>query len=581
MVQWFLLDPSSAPPPAARMGQTRQNGWLWAGWLLFFLLMFLPSIWFFAVTVGEETARLVTGQAGGSLASGRALRLLARSLALGLGAAAIALVLGTTTGYLTTRIAFRGRRLFFALLLVPFFLPGYIYATAWVEWLAPELVAPDVEPLPSRVYSLPSAMLVLGLHLFPWVHLVAGAGFASIESHLEDAARLALSGAQRFARITLPLISGILASVGLFVFVVGLKNHNIPMLLRQRVFPTEIMIAYEAGGDDRQAALAGLVFVVVSLAALGLALWVALRRRRIAVEGISPPWVECFKFQVSSFKSQVSSFKSQVSGFRFQVSGFKLRRAIVPLVVLAVFVATVALPMAILIRTASGWSNYKIVLESARPQIANGLLTAAIVATLSVIVGFLLAEQIGRSGRLGAGFTITALFILFALPASVLDLGLIQFWNRSGPMGWLYDSRAMLVLGQTATFLPIAVLGLSVALRRIDPHLIEAAEMAGLPWRTVALRILWPMLRPWFIGLLAVVFVLSLNDAESAVLLAAPGRDTLSVRIMTLLHYAPDAQVSALCVIQVVVTAAAIGLVAAAAIWMRAGRSVSSGSPSR
>jgi iron(III) transport system permease protein len=464
------------------------------------------------------------------------------------GASGLALVLGTATGYLTTRIAFRGRRFLFVALLLPFFLPGYVYSTAWIELLAREALVADAMSSPSAVYSLWSAMLVLALHLFPWIHLVAGAGFASIEGHLDDAARLTLSGPQRFAKIALPLVVGVLASAGLFVFVIGMKSHNIPMLLRQRVFATEIMIAYEALGDDRGAALLGLVCAAVSLAALGLALWVALRRRRIAIEGLSSPWRD------SGHATRAGS-------------------AIAALVALAVFVAAAALPMMTIVRTAGAWSNYRIVWQSAWPQVANGLVTASAVATLSVILGFLLAEQIGRSGRVMAALTVSALLILFAMPAPVLDLGLIRFWNRPGPMGWVYDSRSMLVLGQTAAFLPIAVLGLSVASRRIDPHLIEAAEMAGVPWRTIALRILWPMLRVWLIGVWAVVFVLSLNDAETAVLLAPAGQATLSVRIMTLLHYAPDAHVSALCVIQVIATAAAIGFVAIVGmVWSRKAR---------
>jgi iron(III) transport system permease protein len=433
-------------------------------------------------------------------------------------------------------------------LLLPFFLPGYVHSTAWIELLTRGLPVAGGAASASAVYSLWSAIGVLGLHLFPWVHLVAGAGFTSIEGHLEDAARLALGGPTRLARITLPLVAGILAAVGLFVFVIGLKSHGIPMLLRQRVFATEIMIAYEALGDDRGAAVLGLVCAALSLAALATALWAARRRRRIAIEGFSSPWRD--------------------RGIETRVGG-----AIAASAIAAVFTATAVLPMAILVRTAGPWSNYKVVWESAWPQVVNSVAAAAAIATLTVILGFVLAEQIGRSGRVMAALTASALFLLFALPAPVLDLGLIRFWNRPGAMGWVYDSRAMLVLGQTAAFLPVAVLGLLVALRRIEPRLIEAAEIAGLPWPTIALRVLAPLVRAWLIGVWAVVFVLSLNDAETAVLLAPAGQATLSVRIMTLLHYAPDAQVSALCVIQVVVTAVSTGaVVAATAIWRSAAR---------
>jgi ABC-type spermidine/putrescine transport system permease subunit II len=60
-----------------------------------------------------------------------------------------------------------------------------------------------------------------------------------------------------------------------------------------------------------------------------------------------------------------------------------------------------------------------------------------------------------------------------------------------------------------------------------------------------------------------VIFVLSLKDVEAAVLLAPPGGDTLAVRVMTMLHYMPDAQVSALCLIQVALTAASVAVLVA------------------
>lgn len=520
------------------MERRRQNLWLWGGWLVFFGLIFVPSIWVLDQTIGEEIGYLIWGLSKFSLPSEVGLVLFKRSLALGAGASALALVLGTATGYLTTRADFPGRRLLFVLLLLPFFVPAYSYATAWVEWLAPGTVPMDTEASPSPVYSLGAAILLLVFYLFPWVHLVAGAGFASIERHLEDAARLTLPDGRRFRRVSLALVAGILASAGLYVFVFGLKNQSVAELLRQRVYATEIMTEYQAFLDDRQAALKGLVFVGVSLAALGLALWVALRRQRLAIEGLSSPWTGA--------------------------EGAARRAGLLaPAVCLLVFGVTVVLPLAILLRTAGGWANYRLVLETARSQIVMGLLTSAAAATLAVVMGFFLAEHIQRSGRLGAALTVVAAFVLFALPAPVLDIGLIRFWNRPGPLGWVYDRPAVLVLGQTAAFLPIAVVGFWVALRRIDPRLIEAAELAGLRWPTVALRILGPILRPWFVGLWAVVFVLALNDIEAAVLLAPPGGDTLSVRIMTMLHYMPDSQVSALCVVQVAMTTLAIGVVAA------------------
>lgn len=473
------------------------------GWLLFLLLIFIPSLWSLCRAALERIAAVASGAAGPIGPGGRGWVLMARSVAIASGAAMLALVLGVATAYATTRVAFRGRRLLFSAMLISFFLPGYVYAIAWLDLFSP--------PSPERagagsggfLYSPMSAALLLGLHLYPWAHLVAGAGFASIDRRIEEAGRLCMSRRLRFAKITIPLVAGVLAACGLFVFALSLKNSNIPELLRQRVFATEILIAYQAFVDEGQAALKGLACVGVSLVALALASWIALRRKRISVEGLSAPW-RTENVEQGTWLWPVAATLA-----------------------LAVLVATVVVPLAVLARMAGSWSNYEIVWKSAFPQIGRGLATAASVATVSVAVGLALAEGLMRAGRSARVLLVGAIFVLFALPAPVLDIGLINFWNRPGLMGRIYDSPAMLVLGQTAAFLPIATIGLWLALRRLDPCLFEAAQLAPIGWAARARWIAWPLLRGWIVALWTVIFILSVNDAEAAVLLAPAGGATL------------------------------------------------------
>ena len=58
------------------------------------------------------------------------------------------------------------------------------------------------------------------------------------------------------------------------------------------------------------------------------------------------------------------------------------------------------------------------------------------------------------------------------------------------------------------------------------------------------------------------VFVLAMQDVNVTILLAAPGQETLAIRALTLLHYAPDNLVAALCL--VTLAAITFGL---AALW--------------
>ena len=531
------------------MRNRRGNIGLWLGWAIFAGIVFVPSIWFFVESiagVGAETAGMA---ATAPVDRGRPLWLLMETIALAGTAAAIALVLGTATGFLTTRIHFPGRRVAFALLLLPFLIPPYNYALSWIEWFAPRMLPIDAQQSRSFVYSLPGTALVLALYLFPWVHLVAGVAFASIERHSEEAARLTMGTVRRLWRITIPLMAGLLALAALFIFVLGLKNLSIPETLQQHVFSTEIMVAYNIL-DEMEAALKGAAIAGVAFVALGVSLWTALRRRRIAIEGLSAPWTA-------------------------GEGGPPWRNAWAWLPVLAVFALAAVLPMVSLVRTADGWSNYVTVWNSAHEEAWMGIATAAKVATVCLVLGYVLAVAVDRLPHTVAGITVAAAFLLFALPSPVLDIGLIHFWNRpaiDGPavLRWLYDAMAafydspqMLVLGQTAAYLPIAVLALWLARRRIDPRMIEAADLAGLPWHARTFRIVLPSIRGWLIGAWLVVFVLALNDVEAAVLLAPAGRPTLSVRVMTLLHYAPDEHVSALCIIQVVLASVSIGVAAA------------------
>jgi iron(III) transport system permease protein len=69
-----------------------------------------------------------------------------------------------------------------------------------------------------------------------------------------------------------------------------------------------------------------------------------------------------------------------------------------------------------------------------------------------------------------------------------------------------------------------------------------------------------PMARRGLFGALVLGLVFALRDLETAALFYPPGGETLTVRIFTLEANGPPAVVSALAVIHVVITFAAVGL---------------------
>jgi iron(III) transport system permease protein len=56
----------------------------------------------------------------------------------------------------------------------------------------------------------------------------------------------------------------------------------------------------------------------------------------------------------------------------------------------------------------------------------------------------------------------------------------------------------------------------------------------------------------------ALVFLLSARELDATLLIRPPGADTLALRIYDLFHYGPGAQVGALCVLTVALSALAL-----------------------
>jgi iron(III) transport system permease protein len=164
----------------------------------------------------------------------------------------------------------------------------------------------------------------------------------------------------------------------------------------------------------------------------------------------------------------------------------------------------------------------------------------------------------------------TLFVVLFAVPSTIVGVGLIGLWNRPGVFGTVYGTDAMFVLVYLARFVPVAALILSTAVRYVPISHEEAAAAAGAGWLRTMYRIVLPQLRPALAAAWIVVFVLAFGELGASVLIAPPGESTLPIRIYTIIANAPPAQVAALALLQAVV--ALTPLMILGAVTSRRGR---------
>ncbi len=183
--------------------------------------------------------------------------------------------------------------------------------------------------------------------------------------------------------------------------------------------------------------------------------------------------------------------------------------------------------------------------------IGNGLLWSTASATVVVAVGALLGYWITKADASTAHLTEALWLSLFAVPATVVGIGIIGLWNRPGFLGDVYNSGASVVIAYVSRFLPIAALLCAAFLRRTPPAAEEAAIVSGASWSRTIIRIVLPISRSGLAAVWLVMFILMFGDIALAVLVAPPGESNLAVRAYTLMANSPVGDVARIALVQV------------------------------
>jgi iron(III) transport system permease protein len=158
---------------------------------------------------------------------------------------------------------------------------------------------------------------------------------------------------------------------------------------------------------------------------------------------------------------------------------------------------------------------------------------------------------------------------LFTLPGTVIAIGLIALWNHSST-NWIYATPAMLIIGFVAQYAALSVRIVVAGFSQVSPSLEEAAEVAGAGWFPRIFGILVPISQPVLVAAWAVTFVFCLRDVALPLLLAPPGRDTLTARTMTLMANGSPELIAALCVLAALLVLLPLGVLGVAwRVWSK------------
>ena len=359
-------------------------------------------------------------------------------------------------------------------------------------------------------------------------------GLASVSPSLVNAARIQHGSTAVFFRVVLPLAAPQIIAGGCVVFILSLADYSIPSVFQQNVYALELFVQYSQLGSPGLAFVSAIPLLAIAVA---VSFWAMGGLRRAAMRPVFVP----------------SSQGSQLSWAPW------LRR--LQLVAVAVLAAQILVPLISLLHGTASLDRLQASVAAAHHELSTSLAVALITALCCLPLALALASQLARPGKPSLFWWVIAILPL-AVPAPLVGIGLISAWNNP-VLGAAYGTLAMPVLASLTRFTPFAALLLLAYLKRMDPGLLDAARVFQRSrihgWLAVNLHLLAP-------GLIAagcVAAALSIGELGATLLVAPPGRATLTMRIYNYMHYGSSASVAGLCLVMTTV----IVLLAALTAW--------------
>jgi iron(III) transport system permease protein len=490
-----------------RILNTRQVTLLLAGVVL--VVTGLAPVGVMIVASFSASGHLSTAHYIEALGNPRIWLLLANSLLLAMLTTTLAGIGGVSLGLMLGKTDVPVRNALLAILSIPLLFPPYMLAVGWFEVIGRS----------EWLFSLPGTVLVLTTAFLPVVLLITMAYLRAVSPGLEEAARLVCPWRDVLWGITIPLIApGILVSL-LLVFLLTVGEFGAPLFLRFDVFPVASFTQFAAFYNFGAATAAALPLLII--ASFGL----VLERRLI--------------------RAKSYQFRGRQNYLRIPLGRL---RPVVAAAVIFMALLLIVLPIgALLWRGVSpgalqdAWNRAG---ASALRSAAYAAIAATVVTGIGLILGYAIERHKTAPWRAMDGLS----FFLFTLPGTVTGVGLIVLWNRPA-LNWIYATPAMLLLAYVAQYSVIGIRITAAGLKQVPASMEEAAEIAGVTWRVRMHRVLIPLLAPILITAWSVTFIFCLRDVSLPLLLAPPGRDTLTARTMTLMANGSPDLIAALCLL--------------------------------
>ena len=450
---------------------------------------------------------------------------------LAVGVGLVTAVIGIATAWTVATRDFPGRRFLSWALVLPLAAPAYVIAYVYTDLL--EFAGPVQTGLRTAmgwgaadyafpaIRSLPGAVFVLSIALYPYVYLLARTSFETQAASLFEAARILGATPRRaFASVALPAARPVIAGGVALAMMETVADYGVVEYFGVSTFTTGIFRTWFALGDRAAALeLAAWLFVLALLLVLAEH---AARRGRYSnpvARDVAAP-----RIRLHGGRAVLATLGCALP----LLLGFAA-----PFAVVARYAVVTGDPL--LGRVFGGF-------------MLNSLGVAGVTAGIAMLLAVWLAysQRLGRSTLTGLGVRTATLG--YALPGTVVAVGAMvplvafdksvaRFLNTHFDLdaGLLVTGTVgALVFAYVVRFLTVAYNACHGGLEKVHRHLDDAARTLGATPRRVLRTVHFPLIRGALGSALLLVFIDVMKELPATLILRPFNFETLATRVYRL-----------------------------------------------
>ena len=475
------------------------------------------------------------------------------TLFVGITVTVISVITGSILSWLVTRTDIHFKNFFTLALLVPYMIPPFISAFAWMQLIGPVGYVNKIimalfkldEPI-LKIYGVHGIILVSSIYTYPLVYIAITNAFQKMDSSFEEAARVSGARVFRVLRdITIPVMLPAIGGASIIVFVTSVSMFGIPAILGipkgYLVLTTKIFMfvgSYGTKYNFNLASAMSMILISIGVTSLLIQNYFVRKERFAVITGKSTAFsvIELHKFRL---------FATVI------VFVFFIMIVVAPIVAVIITAITKALGLHLKASnlTIKNFHYILFKLPIVWRAIRNSLFLSITVSTVTSFMAILfifLERYTEIKGRKFIDYIVSA---PYAIPGTVIGLSMILAWIKPIFGISIYNTIWIIMIAYIARFMIFPMRTVKASAKQIDNSLIEAARISGANQRRMVQDILFPLIKPGVFSGWFLVFMPALTELTLSILLYSAGKETIGVTVYNMTQEGLILEASALAVI--------------------------------